>query len=221
MHKKWNVLFCDPYLKPCPVEDFIDACRIEHQVKILHFVELLEEMGPTLPRPYADLLEDGIHELRISLSGDHLRMLYFFCFESYIIVYRAFRKHTSRVPDEYIRETRRYRDSFLGRMDRDALEKIADAEPSCLKSKCADARFDERYRDECNICPKTVTIIDTIGKKGLTKAEAAQGSGVAPERIELLGSADRCEFDEARKLARFLGLSFTGQCRKTKQLWTD
>jgi hypothetical protein len=40
-------------------------------------------MGPTLPRPYADLLKDGIHELRIRLSGDHIRMLYFFCFRKF------------------------------------------------------------------------------------------------------------------------------------------
>ncbi len=31
--------------------------------------QLLEEKGPPLPRPYADLLTDGIHELRVKLSG--------------------------------------------------------------------------------------------------------------------------------------------------------
>ncbi len=128
MTRKWNILFCDPFMKPCPVSEFIDACSPEHQVKVLHFLELLEEMGPTLPRPYADLLVDGIHELRVSLSGDHMRILYFFCFENYIIVYRALRKHTSRVPDEYIRETRRYRDLFLRRMDQDALRRYVGVE---------------------------------------------------------------------------------------------
>ena len=128
MSKKWNVLFCDPFMKPCPVSEFIDTCRSEHQMKILHFIELLEEMGPTLPRPYADLLEDGIHELRVKLSGDHMRLLYFFCFESYIIIYRALRKSTSKVPVEYIRETRRYREEFLDRMDLETLRRIADVE---------------------------------------------------------------------------------------------
>ncbi len=128
MNKKWNILFCDPFMKPCPVSEFLDACRPEHQVKVLHFLELLEEMGPTLPRPYADLLEDGIHELRVRLSGDHMRLLYFFCFETYIIVYRALRKNTSKVPDEYISETRRYREMFLSRMDHNALRRLADVE---------------------------------------------------------------------------------------------
>jgi len=99
-----------------------------HQVKVLHFLELLEEMGPTLPRPYADLLEDGIHELRVKLSGDQMRLLYFFCFETYIVVYRALIKNTSKVPDHYIRETRRYREAFLLRIDRDAIRRYADVE---------------------------------------------------------------------------------------------
>lgn len=128
MNKKWNILFCDPFLKPCPVSEFLNSCRPEHQVKVLHFLELLEEMGPTLPRPYADLLGDGIHELRVKLSGDHMRLLYFFCFENYIVVYRALRKNSSSVPDEYIQETRRYREAFLRRIDRDALRRFTDVE---------------------------------------------------------------------------------------------
>jgi hypothetical protein len=128
MNKKWNLLFCDPFMKPCPVSEFLDSCSPEHQVKVLHFLELLEEMGPTLPRPYADLLEDGIHELRVKLSGDQTRLLYFFCFETYIIVYRALRKNTGKVPEEYIRETKRYREIFLSRMDPGAIRRFTDVD---------------------------------------------------------------------------------------------
>jgi hypothetical protein len=128
MNKKWHILFCDPFMKPCPVSEFLEACRPEHQVKVLHFLELLEEMGPTLPRPYADLLEDGIHELRIKLSGEQMRLLYFFCYETYIVIYRALRKRTNKVPEEYIEETRNYRDTFLRRIDRDTLRRSSDVE---------------------------------------------------------------------------------------------
>jgi hypothetical protein len=128
MNKKWHVLFCDPFMKLCPVSEFLDSSRPEHRVKILHFIELLEEMGPTLPRPYADLLEDGIHELRVKLSGEQFRLLYFFCYEKYIVLYRALQKRTDQVPTEYIRETKNYREEFLARMDRDALRRISDAE---------------------------------------------------------------------------------------------
>jgi hypothetical protein len=115
-------------MKPCPISEFLDSCRPEHQVKVLHFLELLEEMGPTLPRPYADLLEDGIHELRIKLSGDQMRLLYFFCFETYIIVYRALKKNTSKLPGEYIRETVQYRELFLSRMDPNAIRRLTDVD---------------------------------------------------------------------------------------------
>jgi hypothetical protein len=128
MNKKWYVLFCDPLMKPCPVSEFLDSSRPEHRVKVLHFLELLEEMGPTLHRPYADLLVDGIHELRIKLSGEQFRLLYFFCYENYIVMYRALRKRTDKVPDEYIREIMNYREAFLGRMDRDALRRISDGD---------------------------------------------------------------------------------------------
>jgi hypothetical protein len=128
MNKKWSIIFCDPYMKPCPISEFLDSCRPEHQVKVLHFLELLEEMGPNLPRPYADLLEDGIHELRVRLSGDQMRLLYFFCYETYIVVYQALRKTGGKVPAKYIQETRQYREGFLGRVDRDALRRSEDEE---------------------------------------------------------------------------------------------
>ena len=35
-------------------------------------------MGHELRRPEADLLRDGIYELRVSLQGVHHRILYFF-----------------------------------------------------------------------------------------------------------------------------------------------
>jgi hypothetical protein len=128
MTKKWSIIFCDPYMKPCPISEFLDSCRPEHQVKVLHFLELLEEMGPNLPRPYADLLEDGIHELRVRLSGDQMRLLYFFCYETYIVVYQALRKTGGKVPAKYIQEMRQYREGFLGRVDRDALRRSDDEE---------------------------------------------------------------------------------------------
>ena len=119
---KWHLIYCDREIRHCPVTDFIDSSPPNHQVKILRFLGLLEEMGPTLPRPYADLLQDGIHELRIRLSGDQIRMLYFFCYQKYIVLYYAFVKNTDRVPVEFIRKVVAYRNDFLRRYDPPALE---------------------------------------------------------------------------------------------------
>ena len=41
-------------------------------------VERLRELGHELRRPEADLLRDGIYELRASLLGIHYRIIYFF-----------------------------------------------------------------------------------------------------------------------------------------------
>lgn len=126
MNKRWHIVYCDELMDPCPVTEFIDNCDPKHQVKIIRFISLLEEMGPTLPRPYADLLKDGIHELRIKLSGDQIRMLYFFCFRKFIVFYVAFVKNTRTVPEKFIDRVKRYRNNFLYRVTAEELEELVD-----------------------------------------------------------------------------------------------
>jgi phage-related protein len=67
-------------------------------------------------RPYADLIEDDIHELRIRVSGDQVRILYFFCFKDFIILTNAFAKRSARVPRSAIEEVKRHRKDFLDRV---------------------------------------------------------------------------------------------------------
>lgn len=124
--KKWHILYCDASMRMCPITDFIESCPDKHQAKIIRFLELLEEMGPTLPRPYADLLRDGIHELRIKLSGNHARILYFFCFETYIVLHQAFWKNTDRVAEKWITRTRRYRSQLLSNVSQKQLSSYTD-----------------------------------------------------------------------------------------------
>jgi hypothetical protein len=124
---RWHLLYCDEDLQGCPVTEFIDACRPRHQVKVLRFLGLLEEMGPTLPRPYADLLRDGVHELRIKVAGEQVRLLYFFCYRRFIILYHAFVKKTDRVPEKFIDTVIAYRQAFLDRTSARQLEAFVDA----------------------------------------------------------------------------------------------
>jgi phage-related protein len=46
--------------------------------KVLVRIERLRELGHELRRPEADLLRDGIYELRATTRGVHYRVLYFF-----------------------------------------------------------------------------------------------------------------------------------------------
>jgi hypothetical protein len=124
MARSWHILFCDQQIGSCPVSEFIDSCPPKHQVKILRFLALLESEGPTLPRPYADTLADGIHELRIKLSGDQIRLLYFFVHQKFIVLYYAFVKNTRRVPQKFIRKVAEYREQFLQTVPKEHLEEL-------------------------------------------------------------------------------------------------
>lgn len=113
LKSKWRILFCDEMEKVCPVTEFINQCAPKHQVKVLRLLSLLEEQGPILPRPYADILHDGIHELRFSLARDKVRVLYFFCHQKFIVLYNVFFKNTAKVPEQRIQKIIDYRDRFL------------------------------------------------------------------------------------------------------------
>lgn len=65
-----------------------------------------------LPRPYSDILRDGIHELRIKLSGDQVRILYFFIYQENIILTHQFVKNTDKVPDMEIEKAIKIKNDF-------------------------------------------------------------------------------------------------------------
>lgn len=61
-----------------PVLDWLDTLQPKAQDKCLVKIERLQELGHELRRPEADLLRDGIYELRVGLEGINYRILYFF-----------------------------------------------------------------------------------------------------------------------------------------------
>ncbi len=61
-----------------PFLDWFDSLPAKAQDKCLVRIERLRELGHELRRPEADLLRDGIYELRVGLRGMNYRMLYFF-----------------------------------------------------------------------------------------------------------------------------------------------
>jgi len=128
MNYKWTVIYYETSEGKCPVTDFIDSRSKRNQAKVMSLISLLEENGPTLPRPYADLLEDGIHELRIKLSGDQVRVLYFFCYKDFIILTHAFNKTTDKVPKSEIKKTKKFREDFLKKFKEEQLRREAQDE---------------------------------------------------------------------------------------------
>jgi hypothetical protein len=77
MPKTKVILYCEEE-GSCPFLEWIEQLQVKAQAKCLLRVERLRELGHELRRPEADLLRDGIYELRASLQGVHYRILYFF-----------------------------------------------------------------------------------------------------------------------------------------------
>jgi phage-related protein len=61
-----------------PVLEWLDTLPAKIQDKCVVKFERLRELGHELRRPEADLLQQGIYELRIGREGMNYRILYFF-----------------------------------------------------------------------------------------------------------------------------------------------
>lgn len=61
-----------------PVLEWLDALSTKIQDKCVVRIERLRELGHELRRPEADLLRNGIYELRMGREGMNYRILYFF-----------------------------------------------------------------------------------------------------------------------------------------------
>jgi len=121
---RWHVVYYEDVHGHSEIFDFVDGRSDREKAKILALLVVLGEQGPQLPRPYADLLVDGIHELRVKLGGDQVRILYFFCYRDVIVLTNAFTKTTERVPVREIETARKLRKDFLQRYDELSLRRV-------------------------------------------------------------------------------------------------
>jgi phage-related protein len=115
MNNDWKVYYYQKRGCTYPVKEYIDSLTTREKAKTLAFIELLQSIGPNLKRPYADLIRDGIHELRLKLTGTQVRILYFFCFQNAIVLTNVFEKHTDTVPESEINTALNCRADFYER----------------------------------------------------------------------------------------------------------
>ncbi len=111
----YHIIYYEDCEGACPIYEFIEKRKSRDKAKIFSWLSLLEENGPNLHRPYSDILENGIHELRIKLSGEQIRILYYFCFKDFIVLTHSFIKKTKQVPKREINKAVKYRIDFLTR----------------------------------------------------------------------------------------------------------
>jgi phage-related protein len=83
-----------------PIIDWLEELPEKAQDKCLAKLKRLEDLGHELRRPEADLLRDGIYELRIGLQGLNYRILYFFHGREVVVVSHGLLKERVVPPRE-------------------------------------------------------------------------------------------------------------------------
>ena len=78
-------------------------------------MSLLEDNGPALKRPYADVVRGKIKELRIHHRSNQYRILYFFQLREQIVLVHAFSKKTQRLKEKDIDLAERRMEDWMRR----------------------------------------------------------------------------------------------------------
>ena len=105
-----------------PVKDFVEQLGKRSRAKIWRYVELLQQKGPSLIRPYTDHVYNKIRELRILVNEGNIRIFYCFMGKGNIILLHAFNKKTDKLPMREILKAKRNMDDFTLRHERGELE---------------------------------------------------------------------------------------------------
>lgn len=98
----YRIVFYKTPRRDSPFEMFLEGHNDKVRAKFMKLLKILKEHGPNLKRPYADVLRDGIRELRVGFGGNAYRALYFFVVQDTIVITHAFIKKTDAVPSEEI-----------------------------------------------------------------------------------------------------------------------
>lgn len=82
----------------------------KHRAKAAKWIKLLEDEGPNLPRPYADVVSSPVRELRPKIAGLQHRFLYVIHGKTLLFT-NGFLKKSDQVPlNEIEKAKRRYAD---------------------------------------------------------------------------------------------------------------
>lgn len=111
----YQVIFYKSPNGHCPTEEFLESIPVKVRAKVAKWIIRLEEYGPDLPRPYADVVRGKIRELRLIFASHQYRFLYYFS-HKYIIIIHGFVKKTEMVPENEIQRANNAMLDFEDRM---------------------------------------------------------------------------------------------------------
>ena len=83
-----------------PIDEFLDGLDKKSRAKVAAHRSILEEQGPNLKRPYADIVRGKIRELRIHHSSNQYRVLYFFHVRDQVVLLHAFSKKSQQLKEK-------------------------------------------------------------------------------------------------------------------------
>jgi phage-related protein len=98
----YNLVFYTTERGDSPIDEFLDRLDKKSRAKVAAHLSLLEEQGPNLKRPYADVVRGKIRELRIHQSSNQYRILFFFQVRDQIVLAHAFSKKTQQLKEKDI-----------------------------------------------------------------------------------------------------------------------
>jgi phage-related protein len=111
---EYTVIFYETENGRCPGKEFLENMQDKPKGKALKWLEKLEEFGPALPRPYADVVLRKIRELRLIFGSNQYRFLYFFHGKE-IIITHGFVKKTDKVLSNEIQRAENTMNDYLRR----------------------------------------------------------------------------------------------------------
>ena len=112
---QFTVIFYEDITGDKPVENFLLSLDIKMRAKLIGILQILQEKGNQLRKPYSKHLEDGIFEIRGKVGSDITRVLYFFYLDGKIILTNGFIKKTQKTPRKEIKLAKLRRQDYIER----------------------------------------------------------------------------------------------------------
>lgn len=111
----YNLILFTTERDDSPIDEFLDGLDSKARAKVAAHLSLLEEYGPNLKRPYADIVRGKIRELRIHHSSNQYRILYFFQVRDQVVLVHAFTKKTQQLKEKDIELAERRMEEWMRR----------------------------------------------------------------------------------------------------------
>ena len=111
----YEVIFYTSERGDSPIDEFLDDLNTKHRGKVAAWIDLLEQEGPNLKRPYADIVRGKIRELRVKFGNNQYRILYFFYLRNKIVLVHGFVKKSDSIDEKDINVAERRREDWIKR----------------------------------------------------------------------------------------------------------